>query len=223
MTGVSGWEGKVKYSNRQVEESIGTGNDVLTDFDLDYPAVTELGDVTDDATKIEVFVDGVLQTPTTDYTLDGDGGAAGVGQVSFVVAPAQDEVLTASYYGYQEIGYIQSVSFSHSNNVESIRELGNRSPVELKAGNIDISLSMTRCFIDLGLVSTVVHQINAVRGWLASDLFDIEIYPKGTTVGYPEYVVRGKFNNYGLEMPQDGVLMDTVDMVGKTVEATVAS
>lgn len=222
-TAVKGWEGKVKYSERKVLEAVGTGNDALVDFDLGYAAVDELSVVTDVATDIEVLIDGVIQTPTTDYTLDGDGGTAGVGQITFVVAPSAGEVIEASYYAYQTIGYIQSVGISQNNNVEAIRELGNRAPVELKAGNIDISLSMSRCFIDLGLIAVSVHEISATRGWLVVEDFDIEVYPKGTTATYPLFIVRGKFNTHGFDLAQDGIAMDTVDMVGKTIELTTAS
>ena len=69
MSSVKGWEGTVKYSNRSVAENVGTGNDVLVNFDLDYEADDELGEITDLATKIEVFFDGVLQATTGIYTL----------------------------------------------------------------------------------------------------------------------------------------------------------
>lgn len=225
VSSVKGWEGAVKYANRIVGEAVGIGDNADTTWDLDFPAVDELGDVTDDPEKIEVFLDGVLKIPTTDYTLDGDGGSGSVGLITFTVAPIQDAVITANYYAYQSIGLIKSVSISHNNNVEAIKALndGNRLPAEAKEGHIDISLSMTRCLIDLGLVSTVIHDISAARGWLASELFDIEVYPKGTTGGYPLYVVRGKFNNYTLDMPADGLLMDTVDMVGIDITLTVAA
>ena len=223
MASIKGWEGKVKYSERKVLEAVGIGDNADVTWDLDYPAVDELGDITDDATKIEVFLDGVLKTPTTDYTLDGDGGTASVGQITFTVAPAQDDVIEASYYAYQTIGYIQSLTFAQNNNVEPVRGLGAQLPIELKTGNIDISLSMSRCFINLNLIAVSVHEISADRGWLVEHLFDIEVYPKGDTGGYPLYIIRGKFNTHGLDLTQDGLAMDNVDMIGKTVTVTVAS
>jgi len=217
---VKGWEGAVKYSNRIVTENVGTGNDVLVDFDLDYEADDELGEITDLATKIEVFLDGVLQAVTAVYTLDGDGGAAGVGQVTFNTAPTNGVVITVSYYTYQVIGYIQSVGITHGNNVVPVHELGKREPVELKEGNIDISLSFDRCFIKLGLISMVAHKIDALRGWLSAEEFDIDVLPKGDSGGNPLLTVRGKFGDYSLSMPQDGLLMDSVGFVGKTITAT---
>ena len=220
MSAIKGWEGVVKYSERQHIEDVGLGDNADLTWDLDYPAVNELGVVTDDATKIEVFLDGVLKTPTTDYTLDGDGGVASVGEITFVVAPGTDVVIEASYYAYKTIGYIQSVGLSNSNNVEAVHQLGSRGPVEAKEGNIDIGLSMERAFIDLSVVATCAHEISAARGWLASELFDIDIHPKGDTGGDPLMTVRGKFNNYTFDLPQDGLAMETVDMVGVTITVT---
>ena len=222
MSSIKGWEGTVKYSNRIVAENVGTGNDVLVNFDLDYEADDELGEITDLATKIEVFFDGVLQATTGIYTLDGDGGAAGVGRVTFNTAPTTGVVITVSYYTYQVIGYVQSIGINHGNNVDPVHELGNRGPVELKEGNIDISLSLERCFINLGLISMVVHEISALRGWLSAEEFDIDLFPKGTTGGNPLLTVRGKFNDYSLSMPQDGLAMDSVGFVGKTITPTTA-
>lgn len=217
---VKGWEGKVKYSNRIVLENVGTGNDVLVNFDLDYEADNELGVITDDATKIEVFVDGTLKTPTTDYTLDGDGGAAGVGRITFVVAPANGLVIEASYYHYATIGHVQSVGISQSNNLEPVHEMGSQLAVDLKEGNIDISLSLERCLIGLDLISIVVHEISEARGFLNENEFDIDVLPKGDSGGNPLLTVRGKFNGYSLAMSQDAILMDTADLVGKTITVT---
>ena len=222
MSAIKGWEGLVKYSNYQVLEDVGVGDNVDVTWDLDKPAVDELGDITDDATKIEVFLDGVLQIPTTDYTLDGDGGIGSVGEITFTVAPGSSVQIDASYYAYEEIGYIQSVSFSQGNNVEAIYELGSRGPKEAKEGNIDIGLDLERAMIDLGLIATVAHEISAARGFLSSALFDIEIYPKGDTGGNPLMVIRGKFNNINWNLPQDGLAMDSANMVGQDITVTTA-
>ncbi len=220
MSSTKGWQGVVKYSRRVVLEAVGLGDNSTTEFDLDYEADDELGVITDVATKCEVFLDGVLKTPTTDYTLDGDGGAASVGEITFVAAPSTDVVITASYYTYAVIGYVQSVGMTYGNNVEAVYGLGSRLPIELKEGNVEITLSMEKCFIDLGLISTVAHRISALRGWLAAELFDIDLYPKGTTGGNPLLTVRGKWNTHGLSMPQDGLAMDTAELIGKTITVT---
>ncbi len=220
MSAIKGWEGAVKYSNRIVLEAVGTGaGGAGQSYDLDYEADDELGVITDDEGKIEVFLDGVLQATTGIYTLDGDGGSGGVGQLTFS-GSHDGEVIEASYYTYQTIGYVQSIGITHGNNVEAINEIGSRLPVEVKEGNVDISLSMERCFIDLGLIATAGHEISATRGWLASEEFDIAVYPKGDSGGNPLMTVRGKFNNYSFDMSQDGILMDSVDIVGKTITLT---
>ena len=217
---VKGWEGAIKYSNRIVNEAVGTGDNAQTSWDLDYEADDELGVMTNAPTKIEVFLDGILKTPTTDYSLMGDGGAAGVGQINFVAAPGQDVIITANYYTYAVIGHVQSVGITHSNNVEPVHQIGSQLAVDLKEGNIDISLSLGRCFIGLDLVSIVIHEISEARGFLNANEFDIDVFPKGTTGGNPLLTVRGKFKGYSLDMSQDAILMDTADLIGKTIDVT---
>lgn len=224
MSAVKGWEGAIKYSNRQVLEAVATGSGGAgQSYDLVKTASDELGDVTDDPTKVEVFLDGVLQATTGIYTLDGDGGTAGVGQLTFS-GSHDGEVIEASYYAYEAIGYVQSIGYTQNNNVEPIYEIndGTRLPVEVKEGNINISLSMERASIDLGLIATVVHQISAARGWLAENEFDIELYPAGTTGGNPEMIVRGKFNNISMSMSQDAIAMDSIEFTGRDVTVTTA-
>lgn len=220
MSSVKGWEGAIKYSNRIVNEAVGLGDNAQTAWDLDYEADDEVGIITDDATKIEVFLDGVLKTPTTDYTLDGDGGAAGVGEINFVVAPGTDVVITANYYTYATIGHVQSVAISQSNNVEPVHQIGSQLPVDLKEGNIDITLSLGRCFIGLDLISIAVHEVSEARGFLNANEFDIDVFPKGDSGGNPLITVRGKFNGFSLGMSQDAILMDSADLIGKTITVT---
>jgi hypothetical protein len=219
MSAVKGWEGAIKYSNRVIAEAVGTGDNVEDTFDLDNPASDELGDVTDDETKIEVFLDGVLQA-TTAYTLDGDGGAGGAGQIVFTSPPGNLVVITANYYHYKVIGYIQSVNLDQDNDVTPVHEIGDRYPVELKEGNVTISLSLNRAWIDTSLISVAVHEISSARGWLASEEFDVDVYPKGTGSTNPLLTVRGKFNTHSLDFPQDSLLMETAEIVGKDITVT---
>lgn len=67
------------------DEVVGTANGIATVFVLDNPAVQE---------GVEVYVDGVLKTITTDYTI-----VLATGTITFLVAPINLAVITASYYG----------------------------------------------------------------------------------------------------------------------------
>lgn len=71
----------VRFNN----EAVGTGDGIVVDFTLDNPAV---------ASGVEVYIDGVLKTITTDYTI-----VLATGVITFLVAPAIGEVVTANYYG----------------------------------------------------------------------------------------------------------------------------
>lgn len=71
----------VRFNN----EAVGTGNGILVDFTLDNPAVQA---------GVEVYVDGILKTITTDYTI-----VLATGVITFLVAPIDTAVITASYYG----------------------------------------------------------------------------------------------------------------------------
>lgn len=71
----------VRFNN----EAVGTGNGVVTVFTLDNPAVQA---------GVEVYVDGVLKTLTTDYTI-----VLATGTITFLVAPVNGAAITASYYG----------------------------------------------------------------------------------------------------------------------------
>lgn len=76
----------VFYPLNFVNQVVGTGNGVLTTFTLaNYPIV---------ANSQSVYVDGVLKTETTDYTIVDTTGA-----ITFLVAPANGLAITATYQG----------------------------------------------------------------------------------------------------------------------------
>lgn len=69
-----------------VNEAVGTGNGILTSFNLDNFPI--------EADSEKIYVDGVLQEDTTDYTINDTTGA-----ITFVVAPADTLLITATYKG----------------------------------------------------------------------------------------------------------------------------
>lgn len=66
------------------DEAVGTGDDIVKIFDLDYSPVQENSEV--------VKLDGVPKTRLTDYTMD-----YAAGKIYFVTAPGTDVVITADY------------------------------------------------------------------------------------------------------------------------------
>lgn len=67
-------------------QSVGTGNAVLLTFTLANPPLID--------GTLELYVDGILKTITTDYSVVNSTGV-----ITFVVAPDSGAVITANYYG----------------------------------------------------------------------------------------------------------------------------
>jgi len=75
-------------------ENVGTGDGVTTTFYLANPPVEEESE--------EIYVDGVLQTKGTDYTIDYE-----TGQINFTTAPPSGATITANYQHRREIQFDQ--------------------------------------------------------------------------------------------------------------------
>jgi len=205
---IRGWEGAIKYPYRVIKEDTGVDYDPAAGSTVtvsNTPVTDEKGDTTDDETKIEVFI-GTTKISTADYTLTGSTGT-----VSIVSGLTPTGRIYVSYYYYPVVGYIQSASVSHTAGLEPIREIGSREPKEIKEGNIEITLSIERCFIDNHLFEVIS------RDELSKHEFDIELYPKGTGAGNPIITVRGKFGSYTYDMTQDGIIMESVDFSGRQI------
>jgi hypothetical protein len=92
-----------EYSLRR-NEDVGTGDNIDTTWELDYPALDRSLAITDDENDIEVFLDGVYVDPA-DYTLDGDGGTGGVGLITFDTAPGSSVEITCNYNAKEPVQY----------------------------------------------------------------------------------------------------------------------
>lgn len=108
---------------------------------------------------------------------------------------------------------VQSVSPTHGPNLEALREIGSRSPTEIKEGNIDIGLSIEVHYVAgsewpgrAGVGSTGAHTA-----------YFVGVYPEGYTAGKAKIVLEGKFGDWSLDVSQDGVLTESVDFVGKAI------
>jgi uncharacterized protein (TIGR02217 family) len=86
------------YSDYEViAGNIGTGDDTETEFQLSKQYTSGSATVNRTITKLvagtyAVYIDTVVQTETTDYTIDTTTGI-----VTFISAPATDEVITADF------------------------------------------------------------------------------------------------------------------------------
>lgn len=108
---------------------------------------------------------------------------------------------------------LQSVRPTHGPGLEALREIGNRSPTEIKEGNIDIGLSIEVHYVAgsawpgrCGVGSTGAHTT-----------YFVGIYPEGYAAGKAKIVLEGKFGNWNFDTGQDGIDTESVDFVGKAI------
>jgi hypothetical protein len=108
---------------------------------------------------------------------------------------------------------VQSVSVSHGPGLEAIHEIGSRSPVEIKEGNIEIGLDVEVLYV---AGSAWITRAN-VGGTGAHTEYYVGAYPGGYTTGKPKIVLLGKFTDWSIDVSQDGVTTEHVTFIGKTI------
>ena len=80
------------WTNTYTTEYVGVGDGSTTVFDAPSKS----------ASSYNVYLDGSVQTVTTDYTV-GSGGEESTNQITFVVAPSSGEIITFSFTGYLKV------------------------------------------------------------------------------------------------------------------------
>jgi hypothetical protein len=108
---------------------------------------------------------------------------------------------------------VQSVTVSHGPSLKRLFEIGSRLPTEIKEGNIEIALS-----VKVNYVSGSLWAERAGVGLSgAHTTYFVGVYPKGYAAGNPKVVLEGKFNEWSLDISQDGVLTESVNFIGKAI------
>lgn len=115
---------------------------------------------------------------------------------------------------------IQSVATSFGNAVEALYKLGSREPQEIKEGNIDITLDITAHYQSATPTTWSARAGVGATGALTE--YYVAIYPSGAVATRPEIRLLGKFGNWSMDIPQDGVLVESVSFVGKVVAVAAA-
>ncbi len=113
---------------------------------------------------------------------------------------------------------IQSVSPTHGNSLEAIYKLGSRLPVEVKEGNIEISIDITANYQG----DTTWTSRCGLGSSGALTAYYVAIYPQGALSTNPELRFLGKFGNYSLDVPQDGVATESMTFTGTLVAVGAA-
>lgn len=219
-----GWRGRLEISGLPTDEEMEGSPAAAAQtvfYTRSFPVVDVSQNVTDDENEVTVKVDGVAKS-SADFTLEG-----ATGKITFGVAPGAGKIVTITYRYFRRIGYIQSVTFGHEGNVEGIYEINeNRLPVELLEGNIEISFSAERAFIDRDFFGKVLAKLKTGSG-MTDDAglpeFTAKLYPLGKTSGKPELDAVLKFSTWELSQEQDAVIMDSIEGVCKSLTpSTVA-
>ena len=128
-------------------------------------------------------------------------------------------IANAEGSGTDEVA-VQSVATSFGNAAEALYKLGSREPQEIKEGNIDISLDITAYY--QGSAPTNWSAKAGVGATGALTEYYVALYPNGATATEPELRLLGKFNDWSLDVAQDGVATESISFVGKVVAVGAA-
>jgi hypothetical protein len=209
-----GWQGviKVPVTTLTKERLIDAdGKDALGDgskttfYSRSFPIVDSTGAVTDDETQVTVYLDDIAQS-TTAYTLTGAEG-----KIVFGTAPASGKVVTMTYKYAKTVGYATGISITHNPNLEAFYEVGSREPKVIKEGNIEITGTVDRAFVDRDMLGK-----ESYTGELGE--FTLEVYPEGVGEGKPKITLSGvKFSGWTFDMPQDGWITESSDFIAKSI------
>ena len=113
--------------------------------------------------------------------------------------------------GTEAIGKAESVTAEIALGTESYYELGSAKPAEIVAGNIEITATITRAWIDTKL-------LQLITGAPVLSEFDVKVTIEGTT---NELTLTGcKGETVSFDIPQDGYLTHDLDIRAKDFSIT---
>jgi len=220
-----GWEASIELSGDLTDEEMegspaAAGQTVF--YTRSFPVVDPTTrQVTDDETKVTVKVDGVTQLSTA-YTLTGS-----LGKIEFAAAPGANKIITISYSYQTIVGRAQGVSIDHANNVEALYELagypgsGGRGPAAIKEGNIEMTGSVEKAYVDRDLIGKSIGSLKwgtGMAGYKGLPEFTMYVYPEGKTSGLRRATLSGvKFDTHTFDISQDTWLMEDTEFFFKTI------
>jgi len=171
--------------------------------------------VTDDETKVTVYVDDVAQDPGA-FTLTGAEG-----KVVFTAAPGADKVVTISYTWLYTIawGYSTEVQMDPGN--KPLHVQGQRTPKKILDGKVRITGTMERYMPDRDWMTKVGPPDAA--GKKAQEEKEIRLWPLSNASGKPKLVVTGvKFGPYTLSNKDPGeAITESIKWEGTTATPSV--
>jgi len=110
-------------------------------------------------------------------------------------------------------GYIDGVGTDLDGGLEELYELGSRLPQEINEGNVKMSLSIEKKFVD----GTWAGYAGVGQTDMLPPEKYVGLYPFGYGSGKVEIVCKGKFGNWRLSAPQDGYVTESLDFVVESI------
>jgi len=119
----------------------------------------------------------------------------------------------AALPGAVVVGYVDSVETNLDGGLESVYHLNSRLPKLISEGNVKMSLSITKKFVNSEWAGYAgIGQTNMLppEKWLG-------LYPFGYSAGKIKIVCKGKCGNWRLSTPQADYIAENMDFVVETI------
>ncbi len=135
------------------------------------------------------------------------------------------ESVIGAYEIQQAVGRVVDVKLCVRNDLEEFHEIGRRYPTSLHPGNIHVSGTVGRAYINgalLGLLLGRKSFLPSTTEPFVQPAFNMTLrLDDPATVGHAELVVSGvKFQNWSLSLPEDDFVMEEVCFKALSVEIT---
>lgn len=123
-------------------------------------------------------------------------------------------------YNGTTLGNVDSASVDIARGVETYYEVGSGAPAEIVEGNVEITGSLSRAWLD-----TTLAELIGTDTTTALSAFTLVLKASTTADGTtPQITVGGcKVESGTIDITQDGYVMGDVDFVGKTYTLTTVS
>jgi hypothetical protein len=140
------------------------------------------------------------------------------GTISVAVEPGEEgdrANAVAEAYGLTPIGRVTGVTVRVTNDVKPFHELGQRFPTELRPGNIDVSGTIERAYINGALLKLMLGEAADSRpaSTFVSPSFNLSIRlenPSLPGVASTVTVMGVKMNEWNYNLPEDDFAMEKV-------------
>lgn len=172
--------------------------------------------------SVNVYTDDGTPGSWTEYAEDGtEYIIAGLtGTVTIQAAENQGgnagERISIDYYTTSAVARGQGITIEQDGNVISVHELGNRNPVEIKEGKIEIDITIDNLYLTRDMLGKVLGVADFTKRLAAFSTF---LYPGGKTQGQPRIKVSNAKYGFGnIKVDLDTIVATQVKGKGTVVD-----